>query len=105
MVLASAAATTLGCSSTVMLAPLPPENYTVLGETDGRACGVLLLGDWYAAVLPIQLSQRVANARAKAIAKVPGATDLINVTVQENWYYWFIGSSRCVTVTGEAIQS
>lgn len=99
------AAALLGCVSTTSLAPMPPEKYEKLGSTSGDACGVLLLGDWFAAFIPIGLVDRVQTAKLNAIAKVPGATDLINVTIQERWYYWLIGSSRCVTVSGEAIKS
>jgi hypothetical protein len=94
-----------GCATTVSLAPLPPENYEKLGYTSGSSCGVLLLGDWVAAFIPIGLSSRVEAAKSSALANVPGATDLVNVTIQERWYYWAIGSSRCVTVSGEAIKS
>jgi hypothetical protein len=99
------AAAMVGCVSTTSLAPLPPEKYEKLGSVSGEACGVLLLGDWVAAFIPIGLADRVQTAKANAIAKVPGATALINVTTQERWYYWLVGSSRCVTVTGEAIKS
>jgi hypothetical protein len=94
-----------GCATTVSLAPLPPEKYEKLGSTSGDSCGVLLLGDWVLAFIPIGLSDRVKDAKTNAVSKVPGATDLVNVTVQERWYYWLIGSSRCVTVSGEAIKS
>ncbi|MCP5148194.1 MAG: hypothetical protein H6989_07405 [Pseudomonadales bacterium] len=84
---------------------MPPEQYQKLGYTSGDACGALLLGDWLLAFMPIGLSDRVEDARADAIAKVPGATDLVNVSVKETWYYWLIGTSRCVTISGEAIKS
>ena len=104
-ILAGAAAILVGCASTVRLAPLPPEKYEKLGATSGDSCGVLLLGDWVAAFIPIGLSERLQSAKSSAVAKVPGATDLVNVTIEERWYYWLIGSSRCVTVSGEAIKS
>lgn len=104
-ILGGATAALVGCASTVALAPLPPEKYEKLGSTSGDACGVLLLGDWVGAFIPIGLSDRVATAKSSALAKVPGATDLVNVTIEERWYYWLIGSSRCVTVSGEAIKS
>jgi hypothetical protein len=94
-----------GCTSTVSIAPLPPEKYERLGATSGSACGILLLGDYVAAFIPIGLSERVQTAKAKAIANVPGATDLVDVSITERWYYWLVGSSRCVTVSGEAIKS
>jgi hypothetical protein len=95
----------VGCTSTVALAPLPPEKYEKLGYVTGNACGHLLFGDWALAFIPIKLSERVQTARQKALAKAPGATDLMNVTITENWTYWLIGSSRCVVVSGEAIKS
>ena len=71
-ILAGAAAALVGCASTVALAPLPPEKYEKLGSTSGDACGVLLLGDWFLAFIPIGLSDRVKTARSSALAKVPG---------------------------------
>ena len=95
-----------GCSSmAVEVAPLPPEKYQKLGPTSGRACGSLILGDWVLAFIPIQLDDRVARAREQAISRVPDATDLVNVSIKEMWFYWAIGSTRCTTVFGEAIKS
>lgn len=95
-----------GCSSmTVQVAPLPPEKYEKLGATYGRACGSLILGDWVLAFIPIELDDRVARARDQAISRVPGATDLVNVSIRDSWFYWAIGSTRCTTVSGEAIKS
>jgi len=54
--------------------------------------------------VPMALNSRVENAYQRAVASVPGATGLINVTFQEDWYWWVIGTARCVTVTGEAIK-
>src|SRR5215831_1229790 len=53
----------IGCQSTVSIAPLPPENYAKLGTTSGSACGFLLLGDWFAAIIPVNLSDRVQTAK------------------------------------------
>jgi hypothetical protein len=50
------------------------------------------------------LNSRVENAYVDAISKVPGATSLINVTIKEDWYWWLIGTARCVTLTGEAVK-
>ena len=54
--------------------------------------------------LPAGLNERVENAYNDALIKAPGATALVDVTMHENWYWWLVGSSRCVTVTGEAIK-
>ena len=50
------------------------------------------------------LNSRYERAYSDAIAKAPGATGLIDVTLREDWYWWFIGTARCVTLNGEAIK-
>lgn len=94
-----------GCASGfTKVAPTPPRNYQPLGKTSGTACGSLgVLATAYYAV-PIGLNSRVERAYADALAKVPGATALIDVTMQEDWSWWLIGTARCVTVTGEAVK-
>ena len=94
-----------GCASGfVNVAPTAPAQYAHLGPATGSACGSLgvLSTPYY--VVPMGLNSRVERAYANAVASVPGATALLNVTVQENWYWWLIGTSRCVTITGEAIK-
>jgi hypothetical protein len=46
----------------------------------------------------------VELAYQRALASVPGSKALINVTMQEDWYWWVIGTARCVTIRGEAIR-
>jgi hypothetical protein len=85
------------------VAPTPPPKFTRLGPATGSACGSLgVLATAYNFV-PMGVNGRVANAYKNAVASVPGATALIDVTMQEDWYWWFIGTARCVTVKGEAI--
>jgi hypothetical protein len=50
------------------------------------------------------INGRVANAYKNAVDSVPGATALVDVTIQEHWAWWLFATSRCVTVTGEAIK-
>ena len=103
--LLSATAFLGGCSSGFTnVAPTPPQNYQVLGQTTGTGCGSLgvLATAYY--VIPMGLNSRVENAYVDAISKVPGATSLINVTIKEDWYWWLIGTARCVTLTGEAVK-
>lgn len=97
--------TVLGaCSSGfTTVAPTPPEQFERLGNAKGTACGSLgLLATAYY-VVPMGLNGRVARAYSDAVASIPGATSLIDVSVQENWYWWVLGTARCVTVEGEAI--
>lgn len=94
-----------GCASGLTtVAPEPPQSYERLGSAKGSGCGSLgLLATLYYFV-PMGLNSRVERAYAKALASVPGATGLVDVVVQENWYWWVIGTVRCVTVTGEAVK-
>jgi uncharacterized membrane protein YecN with MAPEG domain len=55
-------------------------------------------------VIPLGLGGRAERAYHNAVESVPAATGLINVTLQENWSWWLLGSSRCVTIEGEAIK-
>jgi hypothetical protein len=54
--------------------------------------------------IPVGLNTRVEDAYARALAAKPGATALTNVTMQESWFWWIIGTARCVTIKGEAVQ-
>ena len=99
-----------GCASDLVnIAPRPPENFQKLGQAKGSACGSLLINLWgpYSGIpnfIPIGLNSRVERAYQEAVGSVPGATGLINVTMEEQWYWWVIGNARCVTVIGEAVR-
>jgi hypothetical protein len=101
----AAAAFLGGCASGfTTVAPSPSPDYQNLGKTTGSACGSLgILGTAYY-FIPMGLNSRVENAYNEAVSKVPSATSLTNVTMQESWYWWVIGTMRCVTITGEAVK-
>jgi hypothetical protein len=94
-----------GCSShNVTIAPSQPQKYEVLGKAEGSASGSLgLLGTAYY-FIPMGLNSRTERAYENALKSVPGATGLINVTYQEDWLWWVIGTSRDVTIKGDAIR-
>ncbi|KAF0216394.1 MAG: hypothetical protein FD174_3684 [Geobacteraceae bacterium] len=107
--------TATGCASAYKtVLPTPPDHYQKLGEAKGNACGSMIILAMPYNFIPIpvvelpffrgNLNERVANAYQNAIDSVPGATALLNVTMQENWYWWLLGSTKCVTITGEAIR-
>lgn len=81
-----------------------PNNYEKLGRAEGNACGSLGIAGTAYYFIPMALNSRVERAYQKAVDSVPGATGLVDVTMQENWYWWVIGTARCVTISGEAIK-
>ncbi len=94
-----------GCSSNpVNIAPMPPSNYKTLGHAMGDACGSLGLASPGYYFIPMMLNSRVDRAYKRALDSVPGATALINTELKEDWYWWFIGTARCTTVSGDAIR-
>lgn len=94
-----------GCSSSrTLITPTPLDNYERLGQAEGNACGSLGVVSTAYYFLPLGLNDRYERAYNDAIAKAPGATGLIDVTLSEDWFWWIIGTARCVTITGEAIK-
>ena len=93
------------CSSTsIMVSSTPPEKYEVLGPVEGSATGSLgILGTAYYAI-PMGLNSRTERAYSRAIESASGATGLINVTYDESWAWWLIGTARTVTIQGTAIK-
>jgi hypothetical protein len=91
-------------SSPVKVVSRPATGSDKLGKAQGSACGSLgLLATAYYAI-PLGLNSRVERAYERALASVPGATSLTDVTMQENWYWWVLGTVRCVTISGEAMK-
>lgn len=94
-----------GCASEfTKVAPQPPEQFTKLGAASGTACGTLFIDGTAYNFIPVLLNERVERAYAKALESVPGATALVNVTYSEDWFWWVVGSTKCVTISGEAIR-
>ena len=76
----------VACASPVtMVAPRPPEHYQRLGPAQGQACGTLLLVFAFLEFIPAGINSRVERAYDAAVASVPGATALIEVTLEERW--------------------
>lgn len=95
----------MGCASGLTtIAPQPPQKYEKIGRATGAACGSLLIDGTAYNFIPILLNSRVERAYERAVGSVPGATGLVNVSMEESWFWWVIGSTRCVTITGEAIR-
>ncbi len=95
----------MGCTSGLYMAgKRPPENYQKLGQAKGEACGTILIGPTAYNFIPVQLNSRVERAYQQALQSVPGSASLVNITLEEYWIWWIIGTTRCVTITGEAIK-
>jgi hypothetical protein len=75
-----------------------------IGPTEGSATGSLgaLATAYYA--IPMKLNSRVERAYDSAVSKIPNATGLIDVSYEESWAWWFVGTARTVTVRGIAIK-
>ena len=94
----------VACSSPVTtVAPRPPEHYQRLGPAQGDACGTLLLIFSFMEFMPAGINSRVERAYDAAVASVPGATALVDVTMQERWS-WVFGTMLCTTISGVAIK-
>jgi len=95
-----------GCASQMTtIAKTPPAKYEVIGKATGSAKGTMFPGVGTAYnFFPIMLNSRVDRAYNQALCSVPGATGLINITLQENWFFWVIGATKSVTITGDAIK-
>jgi hypothetical protein len=94
-----------GCSSQqTMVFPRPPQHYEVLGHAEGSASGSLGILGTSTYFIPMGINSRTAKAYTRAVQSVPGATSLINVTIQESWWWWVIGTGRTVHIAGDAIR-
>ena len=94
-----------GCASQPLnVAPLPPAQYRVLGPATGKACGTLGILGTAINFIPMQLNTRVERAYQQALQSVPGATGLVDVQIQDDWFWWLLASTRCTTVSGNAIK-
>jgi hypothetical protein len=83
---------------------MPPAKYRVMARATGKACGSIgILGTAYY-VIPMGLNSRVERAYQLAIQSVPGSTGLINVELQDDWFWWLLATTRCITVSGDAIK-
>ena len=88
-----------GCASTpAIIVEKPTANAQSLGRVKATASGSVL------GIFPILENSRTERAYAAALAQAPGATALRDVTIQENWYWFYIGTMRSVTVEGEAVK-
>ena len=87
-----------------MVAPHPPARYTALEPATGEGCSSVVPLFGFLQVIPVATDGRFQRAYAAALASVPGATALVDVTFQERWYWAGFGTVYCTTITGEAVR-
>jgi hypothetical protein len=92
----------------VIIAPDVGAATKPLGPTEGSASSHLGV-PWpvWAPVfcfIPYGWDDRAPTAYREAVAGVPGATALADVTIQEDWIWWAVGTSRKLTVRGQAVK-
>lgn len=75
-----------------------PEQYTVLGHSEGKATGVMLFQ-----FIPIQQNDRFVRAQNAAI-KAKGGDALINAQVREDWFWGWVLNGYTTTVSGDVIK-
>jgi hypothetical protein len=79
-----------------------------LAPAEGSASSHLALAypPWlpFLCFVPWGWDDRAPTAYGAAVAAVPGATALGEVTIQEDWNWWLLGTSRTLTVRGLAVK-
>ena len=95
----------IGCSSGFKtIVGMSPENYVKLGPAKGEDSGAFGIFGAALNFIPMGLNSRVESAYDQALKSVPEATALTDVTYQESWTWYWIVTTRDVTITGEAIK-
>lgn len=93
------AATLAGCTGVPMSVPhYDSSQYTVLGHSEASATGLMVIG-----FIPVQQNNRFVRAQNAAI-KAKGGDALINVQVQEKWFWAYVLNGYTTTVSGDVIK-
>ena len=89
----------VGCSGTSMKTQnLDESEYTVIGPGSATATGIMLFN-----FIPIQQNDRFVRAQNAAIA-TQGGDALINVEVQEDWFWAWVLNGYQTTVSGDVVK-
>jgi hypothetical protein len=87
----------------VTIAPEVSTSAPVIGHVKGVSYRHLLAGSPSYNILPLWWSGCVSRACERAMEQAPGAVALKNVTVEEDWFWWGIGSARTLVLEGDAV--
>lgn len=77
---------------------IDPAKYDVLGEAHGGKTGIMLFQ-----CIPIGHNDKIRTACERAIA-VKGGDELVNVTIQESWWWAWVLNGYRVEVDGTVVK-
>ena len=92
-----------GCSGMPVRLPTPVnqvqgKDYKVLGDSEGSSVGIMLFQ-----VIPIKQNDRFQLAYDEAVQKL-GGDRLINVTIEERWFWAWVLNGYIFTVKGTVVK-
>ena len=89
------------CTSAPLKIPTEPiqPNEQELGPAEGNATGIMLFQ-----LIPIKQNQRFVQAYQQALESQPGATRLVDVEIQERWFWAWVLNGYSFTVRGTAVK-
>ncbi|HMY66524.1 MAG TPA: hypothetical protein PL163_07730 [Leptospiraceae bacterium] len=76
----------------------------ILGKAKGEGCGSMWIISTAYNFIPIGLNGRIQTAYDNALNSVSGAKGLINISIEETWTWYVLGTARCTTITGDAVK-
>jgi len=75
-----------------------PTRYEVLGEAEGKTTGIMLFQ-----FIPIRQNDRIERAAGQAI-RSKGGDQLVNITIQESWFWACVLNGYRVHVKGTVLK-
>ena len=89
------------CSSTVLSIPTGPmgPDEQSLGAVEAKSTGVMLFQ-----FIPIGQNDRFQTAYDEALAQQPGATRLVDLEIEETWWWGYIMNGYGFTLRGTAVK-
>jgi len=97
--------TLVGCTTEfTTIAPDVRPDAERLGHVRGVAHRHILFGTPTYNIIPLAWSGAVQRAVDRALAQAPGSDALVDVTLEEDWFWWVIGSARTTVLEGDAVK-
>ncbi len=91
-----------GCKGVPLKIPatgIQPDE-TELGPVEGKATGIMLFQ-----FIPIGQNSRFEAAYSHALAMLPGATRIVDIVIQENWFWGYILNGYTFHLRGTAVRA